>query len=273
MRITVKMEKSTNHVGGRCWKSIYQWRRHAAPKPFLANLAMSHIRDGGYGLVAEGSLTQSAEVEEQGEQGPSQIPSVPNLKAVYDVLPSNSVLVAHRMSVCLPDDTSFESLEWNKETAKEKQPASAASADRCPEQPRNSLQKAGRMAKSERQSRSLKSEGFLSDPEASLLDQQDLEESSCRFNDVFDSRDSHMEQINTFLKNVQVLLEAARFLESADRKDGKCEHGYASTFPSDQSTNYQRTRKFRNKKFNNNHNRSTHNELEKNRHAAGDRSW
>ncbi|XP_024115433.2 max-interacting protein 1 isoform X2 [Oryzias melastigma] len=173
--------------------------------------------------------------------------------------------------------------QWNKETAKEKQPASAASADRCPEQPRNSLQKAGRMAKSERQSRSLKSEGFLSDPEASLLDQQDLEESSCRFNDVFDSRDSHMEQINTFLKNVQVLLEAARFLESADRKDGKCEHGYASTFPSDQSTNYQRTRKFRNKKFNNNHNRwrcelvqssigfraerSTHNELEKNRRA------
>ncbi|XP_061577601.1 max-interacting protein 1 isoform X1 [Cololabis saira] len=123
------------------------------------------------------------------------------------------------------------------------------------------------MAKSERQRGSLKSEEFFFESDASLLDQQDFEMSSCPFNDVFNSKDSHMEQINTFLKNVQVLLEAARFLESAERKDGKCEHGYASTFPSDQSTNYQRQRKFRNKKFNNNHNRSTHNELEKNRRA------
>ncbi|XP_024115434.1 max-interacting protein 1 isoform X5 [Oryzias melastigma] len=82
------------------------------------------------------------------------------------------------------------------------------------------------------------------------------------------------------LINVQRLLEAAEYL---DRRERECEHGYASTFPSDQSTNYQRTRKFRNKKFNNNHNRwrcelvqssigfraerSTHNELEKNRRA------
>uniref|UniRef100_A0A3Q0SH11 Max interactor 1, dimerization protein n=1 Tax=Amphilophus citrinellus TaxID=61819 RepID=A0A3Q0SH11_AMPCI len=96
------------------------------------------------------------------------------------------------------------------------------------------------MAKSERQRRSLKSEEFFFDSDASLLDQQDFEMSSCPFNDVFNSKDSHMEQINTFLKNVQVLLEAARFLESAERKDGKCEHGYASTFPSNQNTNYQR---------------------------------
>ncbi|XP_023808348.1 max-interacting protein 1 isoform X1 [Oryzias latipes] len=123
------------------------------------------------------------------------------------------------------------------------------------------------MAKSETPRRSLRTEGFLSDTEPSVLDPQDLDESSCGFNDVFDSRDPRMEQINTFLKNVHVLLEAARFLESADRKDGKCEHGYASTCPSDQSTSYQRTRRFRNKKFNNNHNRSTHNELEKNRRA------
>uniref|UniRef100_A0A1A7YEU0 Max interacting protein n=1 Tax=Iconisemion striatum TaxID=60296 RepID=A0A1A7YEU0_9TELE len=123
------------------------------------------------------------------------------------------------------------------------------------------------MAKSERQRISLKSEEFFLDSDASLLDQQDFEMSSCPFNDVFNSKDSHMEQINTFLKNVQVLLEAARFLESAERKDGKCEHGYASTFPSNQSTNYQRQRKFRNKKFSSNHNRSTHNELEKNRRA------
>lgn len=76
------------------------------------------------------------------------------------------------------------------------------------------------MAKSERQRRSLKSEDFFFDSEASLLDQQDFEMSNCPFSDVFNSKDSHMEQINTFLKNVQVLLEAARFLESADRKDG-----------------------------------------------------
>ncbi|XP_074549071.1 max-interacting protein 1 isoform X1 [Halichoeres trimaculatus] len=123
------------------------------------------------------------------------------------------------------------------------------------------------MAKSETQRRSLKSEEFFFDSEASLLDQQDFEMSGCPFNDVFNSKDSHMEHINTFLKNVQVLLEAARFLESAERKDGKCEHGYASTFPSNQNTNYQRQRKFRNKKFSSNHNRSTHNELEKNRRA------
>lgn len=36
----------------------------------------------------------------------------------------------------------------------------------------------------------------------------------------------------------------------------ECEHGYASTFPSNQNTNYQRQRqKFRNKKFGSNHNR------------------
>ncbi|KAM4612090.1 max-interacting protein 1 isoform 1-T1 [Polymixia lowei] len=122
------------------------------------------------------------------------------------------------------------------------------------------------MAKSEGQRRGLSTEEVFFDSEASM-DHQDFEMSSCPFNDVFNSTDSPMEQINTFLKNVQVLLEAASFIESAERKDGKCEHGYASTFPSNQNTNYQRQRKFRNKKFNNNHNRSTHNELEKNRRA------
>nr|XP_057929116.1 max-interacting protein 1 isoform X2 [Doryrhamphus excisus] len=66
------------------------------------------------------------------------------------------------------------------------------------------------------------------------------------------------------LMNIQRLLEAAEYLE---RRERECEHGYASTFPSSQNTNYQRQRKFRNKKFNSNHNRSTHNELEKNRRA------
>uniref|UniRef100_A0A3B5RD49 Max interactor 1, dimerization protein n=1 Tax=Xiphophorus maculatus TaxID=8083 RepID=A0A3B5RD49_XIPMA len=113
------------------------------------------------------------------------------------------------------------------------------------------------MAKTERQRRSLKSDDFFFDSEASLLDQQDFDMSSCAFNDVFNSKDSHMEQI-TFLKNVQMLLDAARIVESAERKDGKCEHGYASTFPLNQSTNYQRQRKFRNKKFSSNHNRRAH---------------
>lgn len=76
------------------------------------------------------------------------------------------------------------------------------------------------MAKSDRQRRSLRSEEFFFDSEASLLDQHDFEMSACPFNDVFDSRDSDMEQINTFLINVQVLLEAARFLDGSDRKDG-----------------------------------------------------
>ncbi|GAA6229668.1 max-interacting protein 1 isoform X2 [Lates japonicus] len=66
------------------------------------------------------------------------------------------------------------------------------------------------------------------------------------------------------LINIQRLLEAAEYLE---RRERECEHGYASTFPSNQNTNYQRQRKFRNKKFSSNHNRSTHNELEKNRRA------
>uniref|UniRef100_A0A3P9MGL2 Max interactor 1, dimerization protein n=1 Tax=Oryzias latipes TaxID=8090 RepID=A0A3P9MGL2_ORYLA len=57
------------------------------------------------------------------------------------------------------------------------------------------------------------------------------------------------------LMNVQRLLEAAEYL---DRRERECEHGYASIGPSDQSTSYQRTRRFRNKKFNNNHNRRAH---------------
>ncbi|KAM8842497.1 max-interacting protein 1 isoform 1-T1 [Synchiropus picturatus] len=122
------------------------------------------------------------------------------------------------------------------------------------------------MAKSEKPV-TLKSEDFFFDSDASLLDPRDLDMSSCSLDDVFNSDNSHMKHLNTFLKNVHVLLEAARFLDSADRKDGKCEHGYASTFPSNQSPNYQRQKKFRSKKFTSNHNRSTHNELEKNRRA------
>uniref|UniRef100_A0A3Q2XBQ5 Max interactor 1, dimerization protein n=1 Tax=Hippocampus comes TaxID=109280 RepID=A0A3Q2XBQ5_HIPCM len=57
------------------------------------------------------------------------------------------------------------------------------------------------------------------------------------------------------LMNIQRLLEAAEYLE---RRERECEHGYASTFPSNQDTSYQRQRKFRNKKFSSNHNRRAH---------------
>ncbi|XP_066510392.1 max-interacting protein 1-like isoform X2 [Hoplias malabaricus] len=68
----------------------------------------------------------------------------------------------------------------------------------------------------------------------------------------------------TAVLNIQRLLDAAEYIE---RRERECEHGYASTFPSIQSSSYQRQRKFRNKKYSNSHNRSTHNELEKNRRA------
>uniref|UniRef100_A0A8B9HRY5 Max interactor 1, dimerization protein n=1 Tax=Astyanax mexicanus TaxID=7994 RepID=A0A8B9HRY5_ASTMX len=112
------------------------------------------------------------------------------------------------------------------------------------------------MVRSERQRR----EGKAEDP--AVLDSDAAEEqrglSGCRFDSVFGSGDSEMEQIDTFLKNVQVLLEAASYIESAERRDGKCEHGYASTFPSIQSSTYQRQRKFRNKKYSSTHNRRAH---------------
>lgn len=75
------------------------------------------------------------------------------------------------------------------------------------------------MARIESQSSGLKTEDVFFDSETSM-DQQDFEMSGCPFNDVFNSEDSPMDQINTFLKNVQVLLEAASFIESAEKKDG-----------------------------------------------------
>ncbi|XP_018418066.1 PREDICTED: max-interacting protein 1 [Nanorana parkeri] len=38
--------------------------------------------------------------------------------------------------------------------------------------------------------------------------------------------------ITTFLDNVQILLEAASYLERVDQERKKCEHGYASAYPS-----------------------------------------
>jgi len=75
------------------------------------------------------------------------------------------------------------------------------------------------MVRSEREQRreEVKAEDLFLESETSL-DQQHFEMSTCPFNDVFNSTDSSM--INTFLKNVQVLLEAASYIESAERKDG-----------------------------------------------------
>lgn len=77
------------------------------------------------------------------------------------------------------------------------------------------------MVRSVRQRKEVKTEDVFLDSETSM-DQHDFE-MSCPFNDVFNSTDSPMDQIDTFLKNVQVLLQAASYIESAERRDGsKC---------------------------------------------------
>ncbi|MGH0155976.1 UNVERIFIED_CONTAM: hypothetical protein FKN15_031483 [Acipenser sinensis] len=92
--------------------------------------------------------------------------------------------------------------------------------------------------------------------ESDTMDQQDLTEvSCCPFNSIVRSDDSALDQIDTFLRNVQVLLKAANYIERNEKPSGKCEHGYASTCPSSQNSNYQRQRKFRNKKSSSNDNR------------------
>ncbi|XP_063526324.1 max-interacting protein 1 isoform X2 [Pongo pygmaeus] len=55
----------------------------------------------------------------------------------------------------------------------------------------------------------------------------------CPFSDIFNTSEKSMEKhINTFLQNVQILLEAASYLEQIEKENKKCEHGYASSFPS-----------------------------------------
>ncbi|KAJ7325191.1 hypothetical protein JRQ81_018211 [Phrynocephalus forsythii] len=103
--------------------------------------------------------------------------------------------------------------------------------------------------------------------------------SRCPFSDIFNtsSEEDSMEKINTFLQNVQILLEAASYLEQIEKENKKCEHGYASTFPSMPSLGLQdpkppqrlsRARKHSSGgSSTGTANRSTHNELEKNRRA------
>ncbi|XP_060027334.1 max-interacting protein 1 isoform X3 [Erinaceus europaeus] len=100
----------------------------------------------------------------------------------------------------------------------------------------------------------------------------------CPFSDIFNTSENSMEKhINTFLQNVQILLEAASYLEQIEKENKKCEHGYASTFPSMPSPRLQHSKPPRRLNRAQKHssgssntstaNRSTHNELEKNRRA------
>uniref|UniRef100_A0A8C9G7N1 MAX interactor 1, dimerization protein n=1 Tax=Pavo cristatus TaxID=9049 RepID=A0A8C9G7N1_PAVCR len=95
----------------------------------------------------------------------------------------------------------------------------------------------------------------------------------CPLGDIFNTAPG----MDTFLHNVQVLLEAASYLERIEKENKKCEHGYASTFPSAPSPGLQDPKPTRRLSRARKHsgsgsnasiaNRSTHNELEKNRRA------
>ncbi|XP_075894357.1 max-interacting protein 1-like [Nelusetta ayraudi] len=113
----------------------------------------------------------------------------------------------------------------------------------------------------------LRAEEVLSESDASV-DQQDFAEmSGYSLSDVLYSDCAAMDQIGTFMKNVQVLLDAANYIENVERSSGKYEHGYASSYPASQTAHQQKQRKFKNRKLDSTHNRSAHNELEKNRRA------
>ncbi|CAJ1067261.1 max-interacting protein 1-like [Xyrichtys novacula] len=114
------------------------------------------------------------------------------------------------------------------------------------------------MVKYMRQHSELKPEEVLSESDASM-DQQDFGEmSDYSFSDVLYSKCSAMDQIGTFMKNVQVLLDAAHYIENIEKNSGKCEHGYASTYPAGQTAHQQKQRKFKNRKLDNIHNRRAH---------------
>lgn len=72
-----------------------------------------------------------------------------------------------------------------------------------------------------RQHSELKREEVLSESDASM-DQQDFGEiqSDYSFSDVLYSKCSAMDQIDTFMKNVQVLLDAANYIENVERNNG-----------------------------------------------------
>ncbi|XP_077586584.1 max-interacting protein 1-like [Stigmatopora nigra] len=107
---------------------------------------------------------------------------------------------------------------------------------------------------------------FVSDERGAFTDPRDSGDvSDCSLGDASDVKCSAMD---TFMKNVQVLLDAANYIDNVDKSSGKCEHGYASTYPANELAHPQKHRKFnKNRKLDNIHNRSAHNELEKNRRA------
>uniref|UniRef100_A0AAX7TPC9 BHLH domain-containing protein n=1 Tax=Astatotilapia calliptera TaxID=8154 RepID=A0AAX7TPC9_ASTCA len=114
------------------------------------------------------------------------------------------------------------------------------------------------MVKYMRHHSELKPEEVMSESDASM-DQQDFGEmSDYSFSDVIYSKCSAMDQIGTFMKNVQVLLDAANYIENIEKNNGKCEHGYASTYPATQISLQQKQRKLKNRKLDNIHNRRAH---------------
>lgn len=76
------------------------------------------------------------------------------------------------------------------------------------------------MVKCMRQHGELKAEEVLSESDASV-DQQDFGEmSDCSISDVLYSKCSAVDHIGTFMKNVQVLLDAANYIENVERNSG-----------------------------------------------------
>ncbi|XP_056385465.1 max-interacting protein 1 isoform X2 [Hyla sarda] len=64
---------------------------------------------------------------------------------------------------------------------------------------------------------------------------QDSKMPRCPLTELLGTQGQDMGHITTFLDNVQILLEAASYLERLDQDRKKCEHGYASSFPSSDS--------------------------------------
>uniref|UniRef100_A0A3Q2QYF1 BHLH domain-containing protein n=1 Tax=Fundulus heteroclitus TaxID=8078 RepID=A0A3Q2QYF1_FUNHE len=114
----------------------------------------------------------------------------------------------------------------------------------------------------------LRSEEVLSKSDASGEQQERFGEmSGCSLGDAFYSGCSAMDQLGTFMRNVQVLLEAASYIESAEKSSGKCEHGYASAYPETQMAHQHKHRKFKSRKVDNMHNRNYLNDVSSHRRA------
>lgn len=76
------------------------------------------------------------------------------------------------------------------------------------------------MVKYMRQRSDLKPEEVLSESDASTDQQNFAEMSDYSLGDVLYSKCSAMDQIGTFMRNVQVLLDAANYLENVEKSSG-----------------------------------------------------